>query len=587
MLGEHSADEVRAIVVESFGTPAVPELADPAARERARSTAEACGLLEQIEAGLTDEQPIETLPYTRFRDYVREGNRRRYESLYRRRDGQTELAAMACLLGMDKADYLNDLLWADCESTWWIMPAHERHGTPIDLRAAMTACRMGRLLTALRDVIAPEVRRRVLDEVHRRVLRPNLSPEYRHHWKGMANNWNAVCLGSIGIASMLLETEPERLAETIVDALTHLPNFLSGFAADGGCSEGPSYWRFGFGWFIRFAAALHTFTGGRIDIATGDRVEQICRYPLAVAVEPGRELCFADAREGFQDPVTAQLINRFHDLPELLGLCLLDDAGRPVVSTLEGLLLYDGWTARPRDCHSDTHLRELGLAMVRAGGTVVGAKAGHNAEHHNHNDIGSFVVYRDGQYILTDPGGPIYSARTFSSRRYESIFCNSLGHSVPVIDGRRQAPGREHAGALTVEGLDGDGDKRLVIELGGAYDAPALRRLTRTIELAGDGSRVRLADAFAFDGEPPTVEEAFLTAHPAEADADGSRVVIRPEGGPEAVLSAEETPGAFTVVELTEESRQESSRAELLRRIAFAPSRPAATMTLAFRIAIG
>jgi hypothetical protein len=58
---------------------------------------------------------------------------------------------------------------------------------------------------------------------------------------------------------------------------------------------------------------------------------------------------------------------------------------------------------------------------------AVALKGGHNNEHHNHNDVGSFVVVSGDRPLLLDPGGEVYTARTFSSRRYESNVLNSFG----------------------------------------------------------------------------------------------------------------------------------------------------------------
>jgi hypothetical protein len=54
-----------------------------------------------------------------------------------------------------------------------------------------------------------------------------------------------------------------------------------------------------------------------------------------------------------------------------------------------------------------------------AAGFYVSAKGGHNDESHNHNDVGSFVVYLDGKPLLVDPGVETYNIKTFSPQRYE------------------------------------------------------------------------------------------------------------------------------------------------------------------------
>jgi len=47
-------------------------------------------------------------------------------------------------------------------------------------------------------------------------------------------------------------------------------------------------------------------------------------------------------------------------------------------------------------------------------GLYVAAKGGHNAESHNHNDVGNFIVYADGYPALIDVGVETYTAKTFS-----------------------------------------------------------------------------------------------------------------------------------------------------------------------------
>ena len=68
----------------------------------------------------------------------------------------------------------------------------------------------------------------------------------------------------------------------------------------------------------------------------------------------------------------------------------------------------------------------------------VSFKGGHNRESHNHNDVGTYIIALDGVPMVLDPGGEVYTARTFSPRRYESKLLNSYGHSVPRINGKLQ-----------------------------------------------------------------------------------------------------------------------------------------------------
>lgn len=318
----------------------------------------------------------------------------------------------------------------------------------------------------------------------------------------------------------------------------------------------------------------------------GEKIARISRYPLATGVAPGQELAFADCHAGYLDASLAVQINRFHDVPELFGMCQLTEDGELAAGSLMDLLLLDGSRYRPLDDRRDYHLPDLAVAKVRAGPVTVGAKAGHNQEHHNHNDIGSFVVHRGRTFFLTDLGAPVYSGRTFSPQRYESIFCNSFGHSVPAINGLLQSPGGRFAGTMEVDGLNAEAAKTIRIEMAGAYDLPLLKRLARVIEVAADGGEVCLSDSFVFNGRPHSVEEAFITTQPAELAADARSVTICSEADGSVELRSAGTDGKFAVAELEPESTAESRSGELVRRISFAPAALAKEMTLRFVIAL-
>ena len=97
---------------------------------------------------------------------------------------------------------------------------------------------------------------------------------------------------------------------------------------------------------------------------------------------------------------------------------------------------------------SDFWLPDLQAAGARdkegaSDGFFFAAKGGHNAESHNHNDLGSCVLYFDGKPCLVDIGRETYTAKTFSSRRYEIWTMQSGYHQLPKINGVDQKQGRE------------------------------------------------------------------------------------------------------------------------------------------------
>jgi len=116
-------------------------------------------------------------------------------------------------------------------------------------------------------------------------------------------------------------------------------------------------------------------------------------------------------------------------------------------------------------------------------GLYVAAKGGHNAESHNHNDVGNFIIYIDGKPVIIDIGVETYSRKTFSSQRYEIWTMQSAYHSLPTIDGVMQAPGGQFA-ARDVRYKSDDRMAQLTLDIAGAYPEQArLKSWVRAITL--------------------------------------------------------------------------------------------------------
>ena len=77
-------------------------------------------------------------------------------------------------------------------------------------------------------------------------------------------------------------------------------------------------------------------------------------------------------------------------------------------------------------------------------GMFLAAKGGYNKEMHNHNDVGNFMVYYDGEPVIIDTGVGRYTKQTFSSQRYELWFMQSGYHSLPSFGGVDQKDGEKY-----------------------------------------------------------------------------------------------------------------------------------------------
>ena len=571
--------DLAAMLAPQMDRPAWPGLTDPGAKAKARRWAKRLGLWERLGRELDPKKPIPAIKRSDYRDYRRTGRRTVGEAAIWARARETENAALALWLGHPAADldYLQDLLWAWCEATTWIWPAHEH--CAVDLGSSHLARVFAEILWMLDGQLEDEVKQRVGAEIERRCLDPVTNWKRPDGWWTVPMNWNHVCNANVITTALYRIREPGLLAAYIHPLVQRLGYAIQGFAADGGCLEGPSYWNYGFGHYVDAAIVLHHRTGGKLNLMQGERVERICRYPLAAHVEGPLRACFADGGHGYISPEVMLGINRFLPMPELYEVAARDSQGRLAVHSWRGLLLYNGEKVTGRKDTKDYFLPDLGMVKLRAGGTTLLALGGRNDVPHNHNDIGSFILHRHGACLLTDPGAPKYTAKTFGPKRYEILFCRSRGHSVPLVNGREQPAGRDYYGTLAVEGLNAAGAKSATIDMTHAYNDKALKSLVRRFTLAEDGS-VELADAYAFRRKPKALDEAFITFEPVRIARGGGAAIVG-RGRRKLTLSAGKTPGRFAASRLVEESKEGRDHA-VVTRITFTPSRLDREMTLQF-----
>ena len=483
---------------------------DPAAFARKpfvkRMLAAAAASAEQV-TGLPE------VTYTLWHEYERTGVRRTFDRAMLGKRSQLGVLAMLALFRRERRwiDRLHDYIWSVCEESNWVPPEHMSN-YPIDLFSAETGFQLAEMAHLLSDVLDREVVERIGSEVERRILAPYLRKVYG--WFDGHNNWTGVCEGSVGAAFLYLEKDPVRLARAVNRVLRGLEHFRSrAFLGDGGSSEGAGYWQYGLIHTVSFSELLRRRTGGAVDFLAHPKFEKIARYPLATFVAPGKFYSCSDCAGAarFSAGLLARLSERT-GAAELGSLLNGDFASvSPSLKGVRDILWWDG-KARRAPKPDDRLLPDTAMVRLVAPGhkLVLMAKAGHNQENHNHNDVGSFAVYVDGHGLLCDAGTGLYNRDYFGPKRYENPICSSLGHSVPVIDGREQAPGEAYRGRIA--GFEPGGPvKSCTIEFARAYPVRGLKALERTLRLDAAGGRITLEDAFAFAGKALPVEEAFVT----------------------------------------------------------------------------
>jgi hypothetical protein len=501
-----------------------------------------------------------------FLDFVRDGNRSRYESLsFGRRTRLADLVVAESIEGRGR--FLDDILdgvWTICEESFWGVPAHvgaqkRGPGLPdvtepvVDLFAAETAMLLAwtdYLVGDALDRVSPLVRERIRLEIDRRVLAPCLDRD-DFWWMGFGgravNNWNPWIVSNWLAAALLVERDHGRKALGAYKALRCLDAFLASYPADGGCDEGPGYWDRAGGSLFDALELLRSASGGRIDMFDRPLIKEIGRYIGRVHIAGPWAVNFADAAA--RPGGSASLIFRY-------GRAIGDEAlagfgawlageqglGTGAVAGSFGTLgrvlpalfsLDELARAAPREpLDRDVWFPGLQVMAARSAagstrGLYLAAKGGHNDESHNHNDVGSFIVYADGDPVLIDVGVETYTAKTFSARRYEIWTMQSAFHNLPTVGGVMQKNGRAFE-ARDVRYKADPARAVLELDIAAAYPPEAgIASWKRRVALER-GRRVIVEDAYTLaEGRP--VEWSFMSWRRPETAGPGRIALIHPD----------------------------------------------------------
>jgi hypothetical protein len=588
-----SFDELGEALEPPRKTDSLPRYDEAAAWKELADDALTRPAVEEIRSLADDarDEPVGTLPATRYLQFERTGDRIEYERVYFGR--QKRLSALALAECFDREgrylDAVLDHAWAICEQTTWLLPAHlpdeERieglpsAAEPTEHRVALFSARTALLLAEvdrlLSDRLHPALRERIRREIDHRVFTPYLEGD--HHWlHPPVGNWNAVCNAAVATAALHLESDVDRLARLVNRAVDSLRHYLASFDDDGCTPEGLGYWNFGFGHYLMLAAALDARTDGAFDLLSPPVVEAIARYPDRIELSPGRYVPFSDAHEGVGvAPYAACWAGDRLDLPELSA------RGRAAFASQSALF------SRSRSDHLSEVIRNLvwsrsvpaDLAVppppertyfgghswwlargdpTDPGGLAVAAKGGHNGEPHNHNDCGSFVVHYRGESLLTDLGPATYDRDYFDpEERYSSLATRSLGHSVPYVDGSEQVVDEEYA-ATVVARSTGATVEEFVVDLADCYpsetELDSLERRVRLNREAGDDGRFSVEDTVRFEADASDRRwESVLVSYFPIRETDrgltvtGERSRARIDAANVATVEVERLAGALSV----------------------------------------
>ena len=500
------------------------------------------------------------LPATRFMEFVREGNRSRYEKIYfERRTALGSLVISECVEGQGR--FIDDIVngvWAFCEESSWVLSAHnvvprgqeplpDIHHPFVDLFAAETSALLSWTQYLLRkplDSVTPLISERIRHETRMRIIEPYLNRDFK--WTGFmdnepVNNWNPWCNSNCLTTVLLLETNCQKRCDMIKRILESLNRFLAGYAPDGGCDEGPSYWTQAGGSLFDCLEQLHWASGGKLDFYQEPLIKEIGRYIVRTHVDSNYFINIGDGGAIVKN-ITPDLIHRYGvrigdrnmqmlgaALHHELGLSLFMSYCASFTRLLPSLL---NWPTIEGDRSQPPFLRDVWLSDIQvmaarekagsADGFYLAAKAGHNDESHNHNDIGNFIVYWNGRPAIIDVGVETYTAKTFSPERYSIWTMQSAWHNLPTVNGLQQSAGRTFAACDVIYRAD-DELVEFSLDISKAYPAEAgMKSWKRTCRLMrGKTASVEIEDEFELAAPTGDLFLSLMTHHRPSQDSSG------------------------------------------------------------------
>ncbi len=521
-------------------------------------------IIEQGEAALDYEWP--RLPASLYLEFTRNGNRSNYQGVYfERRARLAELVVAEALT--QEGRYLDQAIngvWAIAEESTWCIPAHlglqanghsglpDQQGEVVDLFAAETGTTLAWTYYFLHEQfeeVTPAINSRIKAEIQERILHPLLA-RIDFWWMGLGarrnvNNWNPWVISNWLTTALLIETDPALRARHVGKAMVCLDKFINQQPEDGGCDEGPGYWGRAGASLFDCLDLMYSASEGAIDIFDQPLIRKTGTYITKAYIKQPYYINFADASaKTTPDPVIVYRYGKAVEDEGMIGFggflqeqngINLDGAysfGRMLNRIFYYQEVLDAPVAEPMP--QDVWLPDLEVYAARdqagtADGFYLAGKGGHNAESHNHNDVGNFILFYDGLPAIIDVGVEEYSRKTFSGERYTIWTMQSQYHTLPTINGVMQVPGREYE-AQDVQYSADEEQMTFSLDIAGAYpDSAGVERWVRTVSLQR-GEAVEVTEDYSLEEASGPTSLFFMTPCIPDAGQEG-RVRLSERGG--------------------------------------------------------
>ncbi|SKA03863.1 heparinase II/III domain-containing protein [Sediminibacterium ginsengisoli] len=563
LTGRYTEADLASQLVKGFGWVGYPAYTDRA-KWNSLPAAYRKELLQKGEKAL--DYKWQLIPATAYLEYTRSGNRNIMQDPY----GQNTNALKNLLLaelteGKGRfTDQIANGCWAICEMTSWSLSAHlslqkAGLGLPdvkepiIDLGVGNTALLLAWTHYFLKDrldSLNPLISQRIRSEIRRQVLEPYYQ---RNDFWWMAlekdefvNNWNVWVNYNVLNCILLIENDPQKKISGIYKTMRSVDKFINYYKDDGACEEGPAYWSEAGAKLYLYLGLLERLSGGKIHHFDNPLIHNMAAYIYKAYITGDYYINFADASaklkpeagliyqfgKAVKDSMMVQfgsLLARNQGWKETLPAAPVDLALADLFDVEE---IVNGKAAEPLIRSAWMPGTEIVAVRERAGssaGFYLAAKGGHNAESHNHNDVGTCIVFYNAQPLLIDIGSETYTRQTFGAERYTRWGMRSAYHNVPLINGVEQRQGAAFK-SKNASFTDNVRNAVFSVDIAGAYPADAaVKSWVRSYHIQENGP-FTITDNYELSSNNGKTALHFMTSNKTVRVKDGILQLELPGG---------------------------------------------------------
>lgn len=436
-------------------------------------------------------------------EFLKNGNRVHFEERYFLRRTKLTVCAILSIVYPDEKKFITELeeiIFDICNEYSWQLPAHRpkdnwNRRDDIDLFAAETGLYLAEIKYILGNRLNPVLVNRITMELEWRILKS--FETYTFWWEELKSNWASVCSGSVG--GVFLYESPERFENISHRISACMENYLSGINDEGSTSEGAGYWAYGFSFYALYHDLLRRYTDGEKDGFKNKKVENLSGFLTNLYFDEDNVVLFSDTVLGTRYPIWLLAF-----LQKEYGIAMppksKGDIGLEKFSyAIRSILYYGEISDNEFKVSGSIYYKELQWYIEKNPLYSIAVKGGNNAEEHNHNDIGSFMVINNKRVVLSELGRGEYTADYCGDNRYSCLEPSAQGHSIPVINGAFQQYGSEYYGEMDVQ------DNIVSIDMKNAYPVE-IASFIRKFQMFEE--KIILTDTF----DPSlNVKERFIT----------------------------------------------------------------------------